>query len=146
MTVLCMLCYRWIITESNDARSSGNSEVWEGIMEKLKNVRAMLNEDFIAIQRNMEDEDNWEKIRNTTLKEIQQQERELNEIAELENMIGRRESERIELVQELEELVKKLTSDVPELGFTANDGLISFSTKRCNMQSVLQQKRNHLQM
>ena len=73
-------------------------------MEKLKNVRAMLNEDFIAIQRNMEDEDNWEKIRNTTLKEIQQQERELNEIAELENMIGRRESERIELVQELEEL------------------------------------------
>ena len=48
----------------------------EEIVEKLKNVRALFNEDFVAIQRNMEDENNRKKICNTTLKEIQQQQRE----------------------------------------------------------------------
>ena len=116
-----------------------------GTFEKLENVRAMKNEDFIDIQRKMVAEEEREKMKNTTLKEIQQQQRVLSEIVELESEIDRCEPERIKLVQKLEEQVKKLTSDVPEAGFTVEDNLDSFSATYSKLLCDLQLKRNHLQ-
>ena len=143
---VCCTMHRWIITESDDVRSSDNSEVCEELLEKLKNVRVMLNEDFVAIQQRILAEEEMEKKKNTTFQEIQQQKEELEEIAELESKINSCEAERVKLVQEFEEQVKKLSSNFPETGFTANDDLDSLTAKHYNLQCDLQQKRNHLQM
>ena len=64
--------HRWIITESDDVRSSGNSEVWEDLLKKLENVKAMVNENFIAIQQRMKAEEERKRIENATLREKQQ--------------------------------------------------------------------------
>ena len=116
--------------------------MWDELLEKQKDVKTMINEDFVAIKQRMEDEEQREKIKNTTLKEIQQQQEELSEIAALEKEIN----ERRKHVQEMKEQLKKLTGDVPEAGFTVDDDPDSLSAKHYTMQCDLQQKRNHLQM
>ena len=72
MLVLCMLHHSWIITESNDVRSSGNSEVWGELQKKLKDVKAMVNENFVAIQQRMRAEQELKKIENAALREMQE--------------------------------------------------------------------------
>ena len=79
--------------------SSGNSEVWDEMLQKLKTVRAMLNKDFSAIQNKMEAEEEMRRLKNTTLKEIEQKESELREIHELQNEINRCEPENVKLRQ-----------------------------------------------
>ena len=145
-TLLCMLYGRWIITESKDAsiRSSGNSKVRNEMLQKLKIVRAMLNEDFSAIQNKMEAEEKMRRLKNTTLKEIEQQENELREIHELQNEINRCEPDNVKLRQKLNEQVKELRDNVKEAGFTADSDLASFSAKHDEMLLNLQEKREEL--
>ena len=138
-TLLCMLYGRWIITESKDAsmRSSGNSEVWDEMLQKLKTVKAMRNEDFNTVQKKMDDEEEMRRSKNATLKEIEQKESELREIHELQNEINRCEPENVKLRQKLNEQVK-------EAGFTADSDLASFSAKHDEMLLNLQEKREEL--
>ena len=79
--------------------SSGNSEVWDEMLQKLKTVKAMRNEDFNTVQKKMDDEEEMRRSKNATLKEIEQKESELREIHELQNEINRCEPENVKLRQ-----------------------------------------------
>lgn len=105
----------------------------------------MRNEDFTEIQRKMDAEEEIRRRENATLKDIEQQESDLCEIAKLENMIERCEPEKLELAMRFDEQVKKLSSYVPEAGFTADDDLASFLAKHNKMLLALQEKSTHLQ-
>ena len=126
-------------------RSSGNSEVWDEMLQKLKTVKAMRNEDFNTVQKKMDDEEEMRRSKNATLKEIEQKESELREIHELQNEINRCEPENVKLRQKLNEQVKELRDNVKEAGFTADSDLASFSAKHDEMLLNLQEKREELQ-
>ena len=53
--IAVIILHRWMITESND--SSGNSGIWEELLEKQKNVVAMYNKDYIEIRSKLENEE-----------------------------------------------------------------------------------------
>ena len=125
-------------------RSSGNSEVWDEMLQKLKTVKAMRNEDFNTVQKKMDDEEEMRRSKNATLKDIKQQENELEEIHELQNEINRCEPENVKLRQKLNEQVKELRDNVKEAGFTADSDLASFSAKHDEMLLNLQEKREEL--
>ena len=124
--------------------SSGNSEVWDEMLQKLKTVKAMRNEDFNTVQKKMDDEEEMRRSKNATLKDIKQQENELEEIHELQNEINRCEPENVKLRQKLNEQVKELRDNVKEAGFTADSDLASFSAKHDEMLLNLQEKREEL--
>ena len=78
-----IIWHRWMITESNDFKSSGNSGIWRELLEKQKNVVAMSNEEFIAIQSILEDEEETRRWKHATLEEIAQLQTDIQEIETL---------------------------------------------------------------
>ena len=115
--------HRWMITESNDVKWSGNSGVWKEILEKLKSVVAMFNDDFSTIQCTLEDEEKTRRLKHATLQEIAQLESDLQEINELETKIDELKSNVVQQNATLGEEVEVLNADIPEVGLTADSDI-----------------------
>lgn len=135
--------HRWMITESNDVKQSGNSGVWKEMLEKLKSVVAMFNDDFITIQRTLEDEEKTRKLKHATLQEIAQLESDLQEIKELETKIDELKSNVVQQKAILGEEVEALNADFPEAGLTADSDI---ATKHTNILLAYQEKEGQLRM
>lgn len=139
-----IILHRWIITESNDVRSSGNSDIWQEILEKQRNTKAMYNEDFSEVKHIMVDEEERMRLKHATLQEIAQQEADLCEIEKLKSKVECLEPDVLQLTQKLDEQMKKLSRDFPEAGLTADNDLASFSAKHAEVHLDLQEKRDQL--
>lgn len=128
--IIVTLC-RWMITESNDVSTSGNVGVWKELLEKLMNMKPMYNEDFIAIQNIMEVEEETRQLKHATLQEITQLESDLHESRKLESIVECLQPNVNQQQRELDERLKKLSTDFPEFkaGLMADSNGASFSAK-----------------
>ena len=136
-----ILLHRWMITESNDFKSSGNSGIWKELLEKQKNVVVMYNEDFIAIQSKLEDEEKTRKWKHATWKEIEDLQTDIGEIGALKSKIEELEPNILHLRQLLDERVMALKADYPELQLGADTDLSAYHAK---LLHDCQEKRDQL--
>ena len=136
-----IMLHRWMITESNDFKSSGNSGIWTELLEKQKNVVAMCNEDFIAIRSKLEDEEETRKWKHATLEEIAQLQTDIQDIEMLKSKIKELEPNVLHQRQLLDEGVMALKADYPELQLAADTDLSAYYG---NLLCACQEKRDQL--
>ena len=136
-----IIWHRWMITESNDFKSSGNSGVWEELLEKQKNVVAMCNEDFIAIRSILEDEEETRRWKHATLEEIAQLQTDIQDIETLKSKMEELEPNILHLRQLLDERVMAVKADYPELQLAADTDLSAY---HANLLCACQEKRDQL--
>ena len=136
-----IILHRWMITESNDFKSSDNSGIWEELLKKQTNVFAMCNEDFIEIRRTLKDEEESRRWKHATLEEIRQLQTDIQEIGTLKSKIEELELNILYLRQSLNEQVMALKADYPELQLAADTDLSAY---HANLLCACQEKRDQL--